>query len=415
LKRSLIVTVVVAILATIVFFSIRSGDRKKPVRVYQEEVERQDISRLVKASGEIDPRVKVNLSAHVIARIERLFVEEGDSIEAGDPVLELEKDAFVAIRDRAAAELSIARSRLRQAEIELEDNDLRLERMQRLADEMVVSSEQLESSQLQHKSAELKLEQSREAILQAKATLEKAEDDLAKTTIYSPLSGRVIELRAEEGEVVVSGTMNNPASVIAIIADLSEILAVVDVDETEVAYLALGQAVELEVDALPDETYSGRVVEIGSSGFQRNRQPDVTFFKVKILLDDPEEALRTGMSVRARINTAERSEVLVVPIQAVVDRPPLADDAEAEDKDNETAAERNEIRVVFVVEEEVARQRAVETGLSDETRVEIVTGLEAGEMVVTGPYRSLKELDDGDPVKVRKQGSAEDEDEDRWR
>ena len=412
MKRVIIVIAVLFALGAIVFFSIRAGDRKKAIRVYLEEVERQDIARLVKASGEIDPRVKVNLSAHVIARIERLFVEEGDSIEAGDPVLELEKDAFVAIRDRAVAELSIARSRLRQAEIELEDNDLKLKRMQRLADEMVISSEQLESSQLQHKSAELRLEQSREAILQAQASLEKAEDDLAKTTIFAPLSGRVIELRAEEGEVVVSGTMNNPASVIGIIADLSEILAVVDVDETEVAYLELGQSVELEVDALPDDTYSGRVVEIGSSGFQRNRQPDVTFFGVKILLEEPDEILRTGMSVRARINTAERADVLVAPIQAVVDRPPLADEDESQGNADETAAEHDEIRVVFVVEEEMARQRAVEIGLSDETHVEIVTGLEVGEKVVTGPYRSLKELDDGDPVKVREQGSAEDEDDD---
>lgn len=410
LKRVIIGIAVILALGAIVFFSIRAGDRKKPIRVYLEEIERHDVSRLVKAGGEIDPRVKVNLSAHVIARIEHLFVEEGDSIEAGDPVLELEKEAFVAIRNRAAAEVSIARSRLRQAEIELEDNELKLQRMQRLADEMVISSEQLESSQLQHKSAELKLEQSREAILQAQASLEKAEDDLAKTTIYAPLSGRVIELRAEEGEVVVSGTMNNPASVIAIIADLSEILAVVDVDETEVAYLALGQSVELEVDALPDETYSGRVVEIGSSGFQRNRQPDVTFFGVKILLEEPEETLRTGMSVRARINTAEKTDVLVAPIQAVVDRPPLADGDESQDNADEATAERDEIRVVFVVEEEVARQRAVETGLSDETHVEILTGLEVGEKVVTGPYRSLKELDDGDPVKLRKQGDDEDDD-----
>ena len=408
MKRAIIVIAIVAVLGAIVFFSIRAGDRKKAIRVYLEEVERQDISRLVKASGEIDPRVKVNLSAHVIARIERLFVEEGDSIEAGDPVLELEKDAFVAIRDRAVAELSIARSRLRQVEIELEDNNLKLQRMERLADELVISNEQLESAELQHKSAELKLEQGREAVIQAQASLDKAEDDLAKTTIWAPLSGRVIELRAEEGEVVVSGTMNNPASVIGIIADLSEIQAVVDVDETEIAYLEFGQPVELEVDALPDNTYTGSVVEIGSSGFQRNRQPDVTFFAVKILLDEPEEVLRPGMSVRARINTAEKTEVLVAPIQAVVDRPPLVE-AEGED---EVADEQDEIRVVFVVDEEVARQRAVETGLSDETHVEILTGLEAGEKVVTGPYRSLKDLDDGDPVKVREQGSAEDEDED---
>lgn len=412
MKRAIIVIAVLLALGAIVFFSVRAGDRKKPIRIYLEEVEHRDISRLVKASGEIDPRIKVNLSAHVIARIEKLFVEEGDSIEVGDPVLELEKEAFVAIRDRAVAELSIARSRLRQAEIELEDNDLKLQRMQRLADEMVISSEQLESAQLQHKSAELKLEQSREAVIQAQASLDKAEDDLSKTTIFAPLSGRVIELRAEEGEVVVSGTMNNPASVIGIIADLSEILAVVDVDETEVAFLELGQSTELDVDALPDSTYTGRVVEIGSSGFQRNRQPDVTFFKVKVLLDVPDEVLRPGMSVRARINTAEQTDVLVAPIQAVVDRPPLPDEEAAEEKGDEAVEEQDEIRVVFVVDDEVARQRAVETGLSDETHVEIVSGLEAGEKVVTGPYRSLKDLEDGDPIKLRKQGSDENEDED---
>ncbi|TNF70809.1 MAG: efflux RND transporter periplasmic adaptor subunit [Acidobacteria bacterium] len=412
MKRAIIVIAVLLALGAVVFFSIRAGDRKKAIRIYLEEVEHRDISRLVKASGEIDPRIKVNLSAHVIARIEKLFVEEGDSIEVGDPVLELEKEAFVAIRDRAVAELSIARSRLRQAEIELEDNDLKLQRMQRLADELVVSSEQLESAQLQHKSAELKLEQSREAVIQAQASLDKAEDDLSKTTIFAPLSGRVIELRAEEGEVVVSGTMNNPASVIGIIADLSEILAVVDVDETEVAFLELGQSTELDVDALPDSTYTGRVVEIGSSGFQRNRQPDVTFFKVKVLLDDPDEVLRPGMSVRARMNTAEQTDVLVAPIQAVVDRPPLADEDEPEEKGDEAVEEQDEIRVVFVVDDEVARQRAVETGLSDETHVEIVSGLEAGEKVVTGPYRSLKDLEDGDPIKLRKQGSDENEDED---
>jgi HlyD family secretion protein len=116
------------------------------------------------------------------------------------------------------------------------------------------------------------------------------------------------------------------------------------------------------------------------------------------------------MSVRARINTAERADVLVAPIQAVVDRPPLAEESDAEEEEDKGVGEQDEIRVVFVIDEEVARQRAVETGLSDETHVEIVSGLEVGEKVVTGPYRSLKDLDDGDPIKVREQGSDEEED-----
>src|SRR4029078_1888273 len=157
---------------------------------------------------------------------------------------------------------------------------------------------------LQEDSARLSLEDAQEGVRQARASLVKARDDLAKTVIYSPLSGRVIKLNAEEGEVVVSGTMNNPGSVIATIADLSEILAKVDVDETEVVDVAVGQSAVLKVDALPRREYHGRVVEVGSSGTRRAAQPDVHFLEVKVLLADADEALRPGMSVRAEISAA---------------------------------------------------------------------------------------------------------------
>src|SRR4029077_16401949 len=122
--------------------------------------------------------------------------------------------------------------------------------------------------------------------------LTKAQDDLSKTTIYAPLSGRVITLNAKEGEVVVSGTMNNPGSVIATIADMSEILANVDVDETEIVSVKVGQEAVLRVDALPNRVYHGQVVEIGSNGFNRPQQPDVTFYQVKVLYTDSDEALK---------------------------------------------------------------------------------------------------------------------------
>lgn len=405
MKRYLIGALVVLALAAIVFLSLRGGDGKKGARVYGAEVERRNIARVVKASGEIDPRIKVNLSAHVIGKIEKLYVEEGDEIEAGRPFLELEREAFVAARDSAAAQLAIARSRGRQAEINLRDSELKLSRMKRLAAEQIASAEQLEQAELQYNSSELGLEQAREAVLQARAALDKAEDDLSKATIFAPLSGRVIELNAEEGEVVVSGTMNNPASVIGTIADLSEILAEVEVDETEVAYLELGQLAQLEVDALPDRSYSGRVVEIGSSGYEKPTQPDVTFFKVKVLFDAPDPALRPGMSVRAEISTAEKTDVLVVPIQAIVNRPPIGDDGEPD-------AEQDEIAVVFVLEgeeEDEVGQVPVDTGLTDPTHAEILSGLEEGRKVVTGPYRALKDLEHGDPVRL--QGDDEDSEE----
>jgi HlyD family secretion protein len=423
IKKILIGAAVVAVLAAVVIFSMRSGGGNKGPRVYVEKVKQGDIVRVVKASGEIDPRIKVNISSPIIGKIEKLWVEEGDEVEAGDPFLRLETEALTAIRNQASAQLAIAQSRLRQAEISREDAQLKLQRMERLSKEMIASAEQLEAASLQEVSARLTIEQARETVSQAKAVLDKAADDLSKTTIFAPLSGRVIALSAEEGEVVVSGTMNNPASVIGTIADLSEILAEVDVDETEVAYLELGQPVTLAVDALPDEEFSGAVVEIGSSGTPRPRQPDVIFFKVKILLENPDPSLRPGMSARAEIETARNQDVLLAPIQAVVDRPPLDEEAEVgTDEDSGVEGEGTvasdqdeddeEIQVVFVVEDDIAHQRAVVTGLSDATLAEIATGLEDGEQVVVGPYRSLKDLEDGDRVRPRSQDDDDDDEED---
>lgn len=391
MKKAVIGAVVVLALAAIVFASVRGSRREKGTQVYVEAAALRDIGRVVKASGAIDPREKVNISAHVIGKIERLYVDEGDLIEKGRPFLELEKEAFTAARAQWQASLQRAQTEVKQAEVSLADTRNKLERAKRLNQEGIVSAEQLEAAELAEASAALRLEDARQSVQQARAQLEKAQDDLTKTTIYSPLTGRVIKLNAEEGEVVVSGTMNNPASVIGEIADLSEILANVDVDETEVVLVKLGQEAVIKVDALPNKEYHGKVIEVGSKGFSKPNQPDVTFFDVEILLDDPDLDLRPGMSVRAEIRTEIHPNTLVVPIQAVVER-------EAEEGDAAAAGE--DVNVVFVVENGKAVQRTVRTGISDETRVEIVSGVKAGETVVTGPYRSLRDLDDGEQVRI---------------
>jgi HlyD family secretion protein len=250
LKKFLIAALVVVALGVIVFASIRGTRREKGTKVYFETASRRALGQVVKASGEIDPRVKVNISAHVIAKIERLFVEEGDRIEKGQPFLELEKEAFTAERDRWAAQLRRAQTEVQQSQVSLADARLKLDRARKLQAEGIITREALESAQLTETSAELSLQDAREAVEQAQANLVKARDDLGKTTIYAPLSGRVVKLNAEEGEVVVSGTMNNAASVIGTIADLSEILANVDVDETEIVEVRPGQQAVVRVDAL---------------------------------------------------------------------------------------------------------------------------------------------------------------------
>jgi HlyD family secretion protein len=418
MKKALLIVGVLLALGAIVFASFKAGDRGKGEKVYAEAASRQDIVQRVKASGEVDAKEKVNISSHLIGKIEKLYVEEGDDVAAGQPFLELEKEAFVAARDDWRSRLQMALNDVEQAKVSLADARLKGERARRLSADGIITPEQLESAELTLTSGELQLQRSEEGVTQARANLEKASTDLAKTTLYSPIAGRVVALNAEEGEVVVSGTMNNPASIIGTIADLSEILAVVDVDETEIVLVSVGQQADLQVDAVPDKVYQGRVVEVGSSGYSLPRQPDVTFFRVKVLFAAPDESLRPGMSVRADVAAASRPDALVVPIAAVVDRPPLK--AEAKGREDAGSAEaaaapaagqkEEEGPVVFAIEDGKARQKSVTTGLSDETHVEITSGLEAGAEVVTGPYRVLKDLDDGDAVQIR---SADDDKRDK--
>jgi len=393
-KKFVIGLVAVVVLGGIVFASIHAQGGDKGEKVYAEKAEQRELAQIVKATGELQPRIQVNISAHVVGKIDKLYVQEGDLIRKGQPFLRLEEQAFLAQRDQWAAQLRSTETAVQQAQVSLADSRVKLARAQKLKAEGITTQQDLEGAQLAETSARLQLDSAREAVSQTRANLVKAQDDLTKTTIYSPLTGRVITLNAKEGEVVVSGTMNNPGSVIGIIADMAEINAEVDVDETEIVNVKLGQPATVRVDALPGHEYSGRVVEVGSSGYNRANQPDVTFFKVKILLDRPDDNLRARMSVRAEIRTASRPGALTVPIQAVVER--------------EGEKGQKAMKVVYVIDGGKAHERTVATGISDETRVELTSGVKPGEKVATGPYRTLRDLKDGDAVTVSE--TSEDED-----
>jgi len=405
-RKTLILLGGLVLLVIIIVASVKSRGGGEQVKVYAAAVERRDITQTVKASGQINPRVKVNISSHLIGKIEKMFVQEGDTVTEGQPFLRLEQQAFIAVRDDAKARLAMANTELRQSEVNLKDQEIRFARARKLFDDGISSKEALDSAELQRTSAELRVRSAHEGVTQARAYLEKAEDDLRKTTIWSPLSGRVIALNAKEGEVVVSGTMNNPASVIGTIADLSEILAEVDVDETEVVEVKPGLDADVSVDAIPDISYHGKVVEVGSSGYSKPQQPDVQFFRVKVLLERPDDRLRPGMSARAEIRIATHSQALVVPIQAVVERPPV-DPGTQPAEGSKADSKRDEVPVVFTIVDNKVHQQDVRSGISDATHVEIVEGLEEGQQVVTGPYRSLKKLKDGDAVKITTESSAD--------
>jgi HlyD family secretion protein len=318
-------------------------------------------------------------------------------VRKGQRLVELEKPQFIAQRDRARAELANRRIEVARARNALATSELTYKRAVSLRQQGIQAQELFDRAALDHENAKAALASAQEGVRQAEATLVQGESDLSRTTIVSPIDGKVVQLNAHEGEVVVTGTMNNPGSVIAIIADLSQILVEAEVGETEVVSIRPGQPAKIKVDAVAGKEYSGHVGEIGSSAAVRETAGGgIRYFKVKVAIDDPDERLRPGMTSQVSIVTNLVSDALAVPIQAVVERVPGAKGDES-DEENENAPKK---KYVFVVSGDKVKMTEVKTGISDVTHVAIVSGLKAGERLVTGPFRTLKKLRDGARVNV---------------
>jgi HlyD family secretion protein len=396
-KRALIAGTAVVVLAIIIVASVRSGGPKGE-KIYVTPAASRPIESVVTASGQVDPKVKVNLSAHVIGKIEKLYFVEGDSVRKGQKLVELEKQAFIAQRDRARAELGNRRIEVQRARTALANAQLAYGRAQSLRQQGIQAQELLDRAQLELSNAQAALASAEEGVRQATATLTQAQDDLSRTTLVSPIDGKVVQLNAHEGEVVITGTMNNPGSVIAVIADLSQILVEAEVGETEVVGIRIGQSARIKVDAVADHEYKGRVAEIGSSATVRQAAGSgMRYFKVKVAFEDPDDRLRPGMTSQVSIVTSTLGNAIAVPIQAVVERVP---GAKEEDEEDEDAPKK---KYVFLSRDGKARMVEVATGISDATHIAIVSGVKAGDPVVTGPFRTLKKLKDGAAVTVVKE------------
>ncbi len=389
----------VVLLLVIVIGSLAGGG-EEGVEIYVEPVTRRDIKAVVSAPGQIDPRVKVNISAHVIGKIEKLYFEEGDLVQRGDKLVDLEKIGFEAAAAQSRSLLANRRIDVQRSRLNLESARRNLERAQSLAKQGILAEELLQQTRLEYDTARTALASAEEAVRQAEAALEQATENLERTTIVAPISGRIVEKNAQEGEVVITGTMNNPGSVIAVLADLSEVLVEAEVGETEVVRVQVGQPADIRVDAIPDKTFHGSVAEIGSSASQRaGVATGIRYFTVKIGIHDPDQRLRPGMTAQVDIVTSEAQDVLSVPVQSVVERDP-------EDVESGRGPSRGEggrgpkEKYVFVVEEGKAQARKVATGISDATHVVITSGLEGDEQVVTGPFRTLRNLKNGEAVRI---------------
>ena len=383
-------------LAAVVWASLASsGERGKVVEV--EKVARRDVIARVKASGTINPKTKVEIQSKVIGEIVALPVREGDAVTAGQVVLQIEPQLYEAARDQARAALDSTLVALERARAELANAELEFSRVTSLAREGVVSQEMLDRARLARETAAIAVRMQEQAIRQAQSAYQRAVDDLERTTIRAPIDGTVTALNVEKGETAVMGTMNFAGSVLMVIGDLKEMIAEVDVAESEVVSLAVGQAATVTADALPGVQIPGTVIEIASSG---SKQIDVVRFKVKVALRDWDTRIKPGMTAKAEIVTARAEGVVSVPQQVVQTRWLAEDGKEVARREGD--ATQSEVSVVYLREGGTAVRRTVVTGVHDEIWVEIREGLVGGEEVITGPYRVLRALQGGDAVRLEK-------------
>ena len=402
MKRTLLIAGAIALIAIIIFASVRAGGTKAE-KVYAEPVKARKIEAVVTAPGEVNPKVKVNIDAHIVGKIERIYFKEGDTVHKGQKLVVLEPTAYLAELGRARAELANRKIEVQRAQVGQQTADLAYRRAVNMRQQGIQAQELFDKAQLDLENARAAYRSSHEGVNQAQAILQQAETNLSHTTIVSPIDGKAVQLNAHEGEVVVTGTMNNPASVIAIIADLSEILVESDVNETDVVSLRLGMPAKIKVDAIPDKEYAGHVAEIGSSAAARQSAgAGIRYFKVKVAIDNPDDRLRPGMTSQVSIITSTAANTPAVPIQSVVERVPPS---QSKKKVDEAEEDENlpKKKYVFVISGGKVKMTEVTTGISDATHVAILSGVKAGNQVVTGPFRLLKKLKDGDAVEVTKE------------
>jgi HlyD family secretion protein len=391
--------VVVLLLAGVSVALARSQDRGVEVRV--EEVRERDLVATITATGSVRARRQVNISSDVMGRVIELNVEEGDEVERGEVLLRIDPSQLRAQVARAQASLSQSLAEVAQRRANLLQAEREMERQEglRTRDAGLVSRQVLEESETQVEVQRSLLESAQHGVEQARAGLEEAEDQLARTTILAPISGRVTRLDIEEGETVVVGTMNNPGSLLLTISDLSVVEAVLAVDETDVPRVSVGDSALVELDAFPGREFTAAVAKIGNSAIRdpsgsTGGQGSSVDYEVILTLLDPPAELRPDLSAAADVVVDARNGVLSVPIISVTLRDG-EDDAAEEDPSGPVSREG-----VFVVREGRAEFREVELGITGREYFEVISGLELGESVVSGPFQAIRSLEDGAAVRT---------------
>jgi HlyD family secretion protein len=410
--------------------------RDKGLVVTTDVIKARDLEAVVSASGKIQPKRLVNISAETAGRVVELAVNEGDRITKGQFLLQIDPKSLRSRVEGNAAALQSAEgslSQLRQsvetARVQMEQAQQNLTRQRNLWAQQLTTRESLERAENDLRSAQSALQEREKQVTsqgsrisQERATLESARYDLTKVRMESPIDGIVTRRNIQQGETAVIGTMNNAGTVLLQLADMSVIQAEVEVDETNIPHVQLGQIGKITIDAIPDRTFKGHVSEIGNSPIQAAAgatATQATNFKVVVVLDEPVPEVRPGFTATADITTARRKDVVAVPIPAVAVRE-LVYDANGQivkeprtDKRRRTPVEtvaaaaelkpgqtRKEVEGVFLVRNARAEFLPIKMGIAGDKYFEVLGGLKSGDQVITGPYNSVRTMADGDLVKV---------------
>ncbi len=418
-KNLIILLVFVAIAASLVVFGMKSG--KKGIEVTTEKVKRGDITSLVTATGKVQPETEVKISSEVPGEIIELAIKDGDFVKKGDLLVKVNPDTLDAQVKQQEAALAATRASSAQRRAEMLQAELDLSRASDLFEKGFVTEDELDQAKTRVEVTKAALEAALHQIERQEMQLREATDKLAKATIYSPITGTVTRLNSEIGDRVV-GTGQFAGTEILRVADLNNMEVRVQVSEADIVNVEVGQLAKIEVDAFSKEEFTGTVTEIANSALTTNErsQEQLTTFEVRIRLDDSENVLRPGMTATADIETGTVTNVVKVPIgsvivrpkrelekqdEASVDEPETDEDAsEADDDESGEDEEDSRVRVVFLFEDSKAKLVQVETGIADMDDIEILSGLDEGDEIITGSYRALtRELEDGSEVYLREE------------
>ncbi|HEY5533539.1 MAG TPA: efflux RND transporter periplasmic adaptor subunit [Ignavibacteria bacterium] len=408
-KKILWIGIIVIILLIIIAVVI-SGKKEKLIDVQTEKVSKQNIIQVVTATGKIQSETKINISAEVSGEIIALPFKEGDDVKKGDLLVRIKPDAYFPQLKQQDAAIKVQESNLKAQEVTLQKYLLELNRTKELFNKDLASQSDLDNAQNAYDLNLAQMNTTRAQINQQRASLSSVQYDISKTTINAPISGTVTQLNNELGEKVL-GTSFNIGSQIMTISDLANMECQVEVGESDVTLIKLGDTARVQIDAFPNRIFNGYVYEIANTAQSKatGTQEEVVNFIVKIRIIDKNVELRPGMSCTVDIEVQKKNDVIAVPIQSVTTREEMQIEVKDETKDENLirAGEEKSNKkmkpkeVVFVIENGIAKKKEVKTGISNDTYIELVEGLSEGAEVVKGSFKAInKDLEDNSKVKV---------------